>query len=55
MSAITIAQDYLDNTYGEGKFLVFTSIGCEGIDVHDSNGNYLTWFDNQAELEREMS
>ena len=54
MSNITVAQDYLDNTFGENKFVVFTSIGCDGIDVHDAEGNYLQWFDNQADLERGM-
>ena len=54
MTNIRVAQDFLDDTFGENEYVVFTSIGCKGLDVHDAEGNYLQWFDNQAELERYM-
>jgi len=54
MSNITVAQDYLDNTFGQNKFIVYTSIGSDGIEVHDAQGDYVEWFDNQAELEGGM-
>jgi hypothetical protein len=54
MSNIKVAQDFLDDTFGENEFIVFTSIGCDGIEVHDAQGDFVEWFDNQADLERGM-
>ena len=51
MTSIYDAQDYLDTTYGENVFVVYTSVYNDGLDIHDIYGNFLNYVESYADLE----
>lgn len=50
MTNIFDAQQYLDTTYGENVFVVYTSVYNDGLDVHDIYGNFLNYVESYADL-----
>ena len=51
MTSIYDAQTYLDTTYGENVFVVYTSEYDDGLDIHDIYGNFLDYVESYADLE----